>query len=198
MIAVRGSGSAIVKALRPLLPDGEIVIEVDRNGDMPLDVERYLFCAGVLRPKKIADQSAEEIAETFLINAGRVIQDCERIIEANDTARIAIIGSESAIKGCFDSSYSCAKAGVHAFVESKKLRTPEQQIICIAPSIIADAGMTQRREDIENLEQKKNAHPKRRFLDAIEVARIIRFLLYDCTIYLTGVTLRLNGGQHTI
>jgi NAD(P)-dependent dehydrogenase (short-subunit alcohol dehydrogenase family) len=73
---------------------------------------------------------------------------------------------------------------------------PQQQIVCVSPGIIEDAGMTVRREDRVNLARRRDMHPKRRFLRAIEVARMIHFLLYVDEGYTSGVVIRMNGGAH--
>lgn len=198
MIAVRGSGSAIVKVLREMLAvDKEMVVEVDRNAEMPLDADRYLFCAGVLRQKPIADQDHAEIAESFFVNAAYVIQDCDRLIARNDKARICVIGSESGFSWSYDGAYAAAKAALHRYVETKRLRTPAQQLIGIAPTIIRDARMTLARKDLADLDRRAAAHPKGRFLWAKEVARLVNFVLYEDDGFLSGTVLRMNGGAHT-
>lgn len=197
MIAIRGAGSAIVQALRPLLPADEMVVEVSRHAQMPADSNRHLFAAGVLYPKQIGDQDAAEIAESFFVNAAWVMQDCDRLIAANDHVRICVIGSESGFAGSFDGSYAASKAALHRYVETKRLRTPDQQLICIAPTIIRDAGMTLRRADLRSVDARAAEHPKRRWLAAIEVARLIRFCLYEDQGYLSGTVIRMNGGAST-
>lgn len=196
MLIVTGWGSAIVKALLPMLPVEERPVRADAY-DVPLDGDRYLFCAGLIRPKVIADQSEHEIAETFMANAGAVMQACDRIIGANDDARICVIGSESGFAWSFDGAYAAAKAALHRYVETKRLRTPEQQLLCLAPGIVGDAGMTLRRKDVEGLAMRCEQHPKRRFLAAEEVARLIHYALYIDRGYLSGTVIRMNGGEHT-
>lgn len=197
MIAIRGAASVIAQSLVPLLPEGEVVAEVGRRDAPPLGAERYLFCQGVINPARIVHQSDLTVAKTFLVNAGRVIRDCDRILEANDRARIVVIGSESGFAGSFDGAYAAAKAALHRYVETKRLRTADQQLVCIAPTIIRDAGMTTSRHDIADVDRRGEQHPKGRWLTAAEVARVIRFCLYEDRGYLTGAVIRMNGGAHT-
>jgi NAD(P)-dependent dehydrogenase (short-subunit alcohol dehydrogenase family) len=196
MIAIRGAGSKIVSELLPLLPPEEEVVRVPRLGDMPNCAERYLFCAGLLRPKRGVDQTADEIEESFAVNLWRVTDDIERIMASNVKARVCVIGSESGFAGSFDDVYAMAKQGLHRFVETKRLKSPYQQLVCIAPSIIQDCGMTVRRDDVSNLREKRARHPKQRFLQAAEVAKLVHFTLYQDLGYLSGVVIRLNGGAH--
>lgn len=193
MLVITGFGSAIVQALLPLLPVDEKPQRAEFR-DVPVTASRYLFCAGVLRPKPIAEQTDEEIAETFMVNAASVIQACDRIIAKNDQARICVIGSESGFAWSFDGAYAASKAALHRYIETKKLRTVDQQLVCVAPSIIGDAAMTTRRTDKQQLAKREMAHPKGRFLEAEEVARVVRFLLYGDRGYISGTVIRMNGG----
>ena len=71
---------------------------------------------------------------------------------------------------------------------------PQQQLVAVAPSIIEDSGMTKVRTDHENLAARCQANPKGRFLKAIEVARLVRFLLYDDKGYINNTVIEMNGG----
>ena len=106
-----------------------------------------------------------------------------------------MIGSESGFAWGFDGAYAGAKAALHCYVENKPLR-PKQQLVCIAPGIIEDAGMTERRMDKENLEKRRKDHPKHRFLTSDEVAKLAHFLLYVDQGYISNVVIRMNGGDH--
>jgi NAD(P)-dependent dehydrogenase (short-subunit alcohol dehydrogenase family) len=206
MLAVTGYNSRIVQELIPLLPEwdkpphissvvyGEKFFRACAAGERNFsECDRYVLCAGVIRPKTLSKQTAGEIVETMTVNCIRPMQLCDAILESNDTARICVIGSESGFVWSYDGAYAAAKAALHRYVETKKLR-PHQQLVAIAPSIIEDCGMTMAREDAENLERRKAEHPKRRFLRASEVARLIHFLLYQDEGYLSGTVIRMNGG----
>lgn len=202
MIAIRGINSKIAQELIKLLPTEEYLnaFAVGRDpvpGDSDLwHADRYFFCQGLLRPCQIGDQTEAERAEGFSVNAGQVIGACDRILETNPKARICVMGSESGFAWSYDGVYAAAKAALHRYVETKRLK-PDQQLVCVAPSIIADAGMTTRRDDQEILVSRLREHPKRRFLMSEEVARMVHFLLYVDHGYTTGVVIRMNGGAHT-
>lgn len=176
--------------LRPLLPEWEQVVRID--GEPPM-CERYLLCAGVIRSKTLCEQTQAEIDETFHVNCIRPMQLCDVILAQNENARICVMGSESGVAWSYDGAYAAAKAALHRYVETKKL-SPNQQLVCVAPSIISDTMMTMARKDTENLQRRKDSHPKKRFLTAIEVARLVHFLLYVDEGYLSGQVIRMNGG----
>jgi NAD(P)-dependent dehydrogenase (short-subunit alcohol dehydrogenase family) len=191
MLAVTGYGSRIVDELRKLLPADEQTLRIDDLADWSPD--RYLLCAGILRPLKLHEQTVAQITESMLVNLIRPMQLCDLILERNDKARICVIGSESGFSWSFDGTYAAAKAALHRYVETKKLK-PDQQLVCVAPSIIEDCAMTLRREDKENLERRRKAHPKQRFLKAVEIAKLIHFLLYVDQGYISNTVIRVNGG----
>lgn len=194
MIYVRGAKSAIAQELDTLCH----VVPVERGEQMPVSGDRYLFCAGLIRQKRITDQTEAEIAETFMVNAGSVIKECDRLLAVNPNARICIIGSESGFKGSFDASYAASKAAVHKYVETKRLPFPGQQIACIAPTHILNTGMCERRnaDGVEAMEKRRLEHQKQRWLQPVEVARLAHYLLCVDEGYLTNIVIRMNGGQN--
>jgi NAD(P)-dependent dehydrogenase (short-subunit alcohol dehydrogenase family) len=193
MLAVTGYRSKIVEELIPLLPEGEKLVAIAQEGPVMEEARRFLICAGMLRPARLTSQTVDEAAETMEVNCFRPIRLCEHILERFDDARICIMGSESGFTWSFDDAYAASKVSLHRYVETRKIG-PKQQLICIAPSIIEDAAMTLARDDHENLERRRLENPKKRFLMAREVAKLVHFCLYQDEGYLTGQVLRLNGG----
>lgn len=192
-LAVTGLRSRITEQLIGLLPDGETIIRIRPEGEYVPQADRFLLCAGLLRPKPITVQTPEEIAEGFRVNCAEPIKLCEAILQRNENARICVMGSESGFTWSFDGAYAAAKVALHRYVETRKL-LPTQQLICVAPSIIEDTAMTMARTDTENLERRRIGHPKKRFLKSAEVARLIHFLLYVDEGYISGQVIRMNGG----
>lgn len=152
---------------------------------------RYLFCHGLLRSKPLDDQTAAERDEGWLVNYISTATQCDWILRSNPTARICIIGSESAYQDSYDGCYAMAKRAIHGYVEGKRLRHAGQQLVAISPGIIEDCGMTTRRQDRQNLERRRNAQRRGRFALAREVAELARFLLYDAP-YISGTVVRMR------
>jgi NAD(P)-dependent dehydrogenase (short-subunit alcohol dehydrogenase family) len=172
-------------------PDNPEASISDRR-EFPLDADHYLFCQGLLRPKRMQDQTEAERAEGFEANLDSIKRACDAILAVNDSARICIIGSESAYLGSYDDVYAISKMLLHSYVERKEL-TPLQQIVAISPGIIEDCGMTTRRTDQNTLAFRKAQHPMRRFLRAREVAQLAHHLLFYQP-YIRNTVIRMNGG----
>ena len=194
MIAIRGYSSSMAQRLLPLLPDWETAIPVER-GSNNTEAERHLFCNGLIMPKRMIEMTPGEMLESWQANAGMTISQCNMILAVNPSARIVVIGSESGFAWSYDDCYAASKAALHRYVETKPLK-PQQQLVCIAPSIIGDSRMTRNRTDTDNLRRREMQHPKQRHLSMAEVCRMIHFLLYVDLGFVTGTTIRMNGGGH--
>lgn len=190
---IRGADSVIAQS--PVFAGH---IRVGRNELMPIEGGRYLFCQGLIRQKRREDQEESEILETLRVNYADVVWQCERLLKSNQNARICVIGSESAFKGSFDETYAESKRMLHRYVETKRLKYPGQQLVCVAPTCIEGSGMNLRRNEDGKavLAERLKTHPKGRWLQADEVARLVHYLLYIDDGYITNVVIRMNGGEH--
>ncbi len=203
MLYVTGSSTTIFKALLPMLPEGERIrnntADLSRPPhewllSLPVDADRYLLAAGFMSGQSPSDISRVDRMKTLAVNCLSVQTICQHVLEQNPLARICVVGSESGYSGSYDESYAEAKRAAHEFIEGFPIGSG-QQLVGVAPSIIKDSGMTQRRKDLANLGNLENTHPKGRFLAAKEVARLIHFLLYQDLGYITGTVVRINGGM---
>lgn len=194
-IVITGWRSAIAEEFRRLLRSNEEIVHgKPLEPNFPLGAERYLFCQGLLRPKRIEYQTDAEIREGIEVNFASIVRACDLIFASNTLARVCVIGSESGYRGSFDENYASAKELLHAYVEKKRLSSQLQQLVAISPGIIGDCRMTTSRTDIVNLERRRLEHPKKRFLLAAEVAAMARTLLYFQP-YVSGTVIRMHGGQ---
>lgn len=162
VIAVTGRRTTIVKELEAYEPIERI------EADLPL-TNKFVLAAGVLVGKPIADMSTLEAYDTVYVNLISTMRLCEHILQIPN-ARICVIGSFSGIKGSYDELYGASKAGIHHYIKTRKV-LDTQQLIGVAPTIISDSGMTERRGDYpEVLEKRKTVTAK-------EVADVVYGLL---------------------
>jgi NAD(P)-dependent dehydrogenase (short-subunit alcohol dehydrogenase family) len=191
-VGIGGARSTIAREFIKLLPDGAEPY-CDRLNELPLDCDRYLVCTGFLAGKAVSCISPEEAEATFRINFLDPARFCDRLLLHNPRARVCLIGSESGFAGSFDMAYAAAKAGLHLYVETKRLDHPEQQLVALAPTIIADSDMTQRRTDQNALAARAAATRHRRWLSAAEVAAQAYQALFIASPFLSNTVLRLHG-----
>lgn len=155
----------------------------------------YIFNIGVLIPKNIVEQNADEIYNSLSINAIFIIKSCEYILSNNKNARIFIVGSESGRKGSFDTTYFLAKSMLRAYVRQRMLKSPDQQLLLLSPSTIEDSKMTQERTDVERVNQYRQLHPKGRFLFCDEVVLYLSDIIKNPSTYLSNTEIEINGGK---
>jgi NAD(P)-dependent dehydrogenase (short-subunit alcohol dehydrogenase family) len=162
---------------------------------LPANCDRYFLCAGVLYGLQAADMLEHERVTTVAVNFSDVVTFCDEVLDVNCNARICIVGSESGYAGSYDMLYAGAKAALHMYVERKKLKWPGQQLVCIAPTIVENSGMTQRRTDLDGTLERGQARRRGKWLQAEEVARLAHYALYVDSGALCNTVVRLNGGN---
>lgn len=176
-LAVTGFRTTIVQALRALLPAGEEIVRVPMDTsrmEEPLRVpkaERFLLAAGMLLGKPMSEYTTADYGQMLACNVVNPIRICEWVLATNPTARICVIGSESARTGSFDKVYAATKAALHAYVQQRRVREG-QQLVLVSPPIILDSGMTARRPDRDRLVETRYT------CSAPDVAAIVHKLLY--------------------
>lgn len=187
-LAIDNPRSSIARKLIELVPD-ETIVGADAVAD------RYLFCGGFLAGHKLTDLAPHDANRSFADNFVTIASRCDWIIETNREARIAIIGSLSGDQGSYDMAYAGAKAAMHLYIGQKRLLGHQQQLVGIAPAVIWDTGMTQRRGDLALCEKRGAATRRGRWLLASEVAALIHFLLYVDTGSISNTVIRMTGGN---
>lgn len=177
MIGVTGYRTTIVQELAKLVsvPVFRLNANLGQFGGvfvLPDYVDHFVLAAGVLRQAPIVEQSSFDVRISLAVNLVSVVRLCEVILAQRPHARICVIGSESGFKGSFDETYAMCKAAIHAYVTWKTV-TDSQSLMCIAPPIIRDSGMTYRRNDYPAVIDS------RRTVTAREVAEKVKSMLFD-------------------
>ncbi|TAK83393.1 MAG: SDR family oxidoreductase [Aquabacterium sp.] len=158
----------------------------------PINVDRYLICTGYLAGKSIDEIRSDHLAETFSRNFAEIARFCDKVFAIRPEARVCIIGSESGFAGSYDMAYAGAKAAIHLYIETKRLKYAEQMIVGIAPGIIWDSNMTQSRDDRELLSDVSDHNRLGRWISAKEVAELAHYLLMEASPAVSGQIIRMR------
>ena len=169
------------------------VVDIYDIRKAPIDCDEYLLCAGVLVGKRIGEMTQEEIDKTMSVNFSDVAAFCVKLFDYNKHAKVCIIGSASGVKGSYDMAYAGAKAAMHLYVESKRLTHPRQHLVCVAPTIISDSAMTERRTDLGDCMKRGRERRLGRWLRASEVAEIAYFAMHQPA--LCNTVIHAQGGN---
>ncbi len=118
----------------------------------------------------------------------------------NQKSSIVTISSIAADFGMpFHASISMCKASVEALTRSLAAEwAPKIRLNCIAPSLVK----TKMTERLTNTELKKETiqkkHPLKQIGDTSDISNMISFLLSEKSKWITGQTIRIDGGMSTI
>lgn len=156
--------------------------------------DRYFICTGYLAGKKVNEHRYKGTCKSWDINYIDIASFLDRLFQVNKSAKVCVIGSYSGIKGSYDMAYAGAKAALHLYVKTKKLKYPEQNLICLAPTIIEDTNMTQNRNDLEECLERGRNTKLGRWLKAEEVARVANNLIDEVS--LCNSVIEMTGGAH--
>ena len=152
--------------------------------------------AGILRDRTIAKMSLQEWREVIDVNLSGVFHCCKWGLEIlRDGGAIVSMGSLSAEAGFHgQSNYAAAKAGVQGMTRalSRECARRSIRVNAVAPGLI-DTSMAATIPEHVRAEMQK-AIPWRRFGQAQEVADAVLFLCSPLAGYITGHTLRVDGG----
>lgn len=152
----------------------------------------FLINIGLLQGCHIIDSDLDSALLSYQTNCLSIVRLVEELLRAKFDAKILIIGSESAEKGSYDTSYFLGKAALTAFVLERQVSS-DQQLNIVSPSMIEDGGMTLMREDQWNVDRARQAHPKGALLTLKELCRAC-CVIFECP-YICNENIRINGGK---
>lgn len=166
-----------------------------------LDVEVLVNNAGMTKDNLIFRMSPEDftkVIETNLNSAFYLSKLFARPMMKRRSGRIINISSISGIKGNpGQANYSASKAGLIALTKTlaKELGGKNILVNAVAPGFI-ETKMTEDLSDAVKTEMLNNI-PIKRFGNANEVAKVIRFLASEDASYITGQVISVDGGLNT-
>ncbi len=189
------AGSALVASADVRDPDAVAAMMAmvrDRLGGLDILVNN----AGILRDRTIAKMSLAEWREVIDVNLSGVFHACKFGLEIlRDGGCIVNMGSLSAEGGFVgQSNYSAAKAGVQALtrVLSRECARRAIRVNAIAPGLIDTAMAATIPEPVRA--QMTALIPLRRLGQPADVAAAVLFLSSPLASYITGHTLKVDGG----
>jgi len=173
-------------------------ISADELPDLQ-NIDSLVYCPGSINLKPISRLSLDDFREDFEINvlgAVKAIQKYLPLLKAGNHPSILLFSTVAAKLGMpFHASIATAKSGIEGLVKSLAAEfAPTIRINAIAPTVTnTDLAAKLLRNDkmIENIKER---HPLKKFLDPKEVAEMAHFLISDKTTSLTGQVFEMDCG----
>lgn len=151
--------------------------------------------AGITRDNILAMMSEDEfrdVIDTNLLGCFNMMKACSRSFIRNKYGKIINISSVSALLGLAGQcNYAASKAGIIAMTKSaaRELASRNVCVNAIAPGFIT----TDMTKELESEDIMKNI-PLKRLGKPEDVANLALFLASEASDYITGETIRIDGG----
>lgn len=171
--------------------------------DLPPVLDGLVYLPGSITLKPFHRLTAEDFLHDFQVNclgAAEVIRQALPSLKAAPSASIVLFSTVAAAQGMpFHASIAAAKGAVEGLALSLAAElAPKIRVNVIAPSL-TDTPLV---GSLLNTEAKRETaakrHPLQRFGDPEQVAELAAFLLSDAAAFMTGQTLRPDGGLSAI
>lgn len=153
--------------------------------------------AGFYRHQSVLETSAEDWMRTLGINLDGTFWTIQAAIpHINEGGAITLVSSMAGERGSADAAhYSAAKGGILGLTKAlARQLAPRIRVNVVTPGLI-DTKMVAPLKSKRGPELEK-ATPMGRFGTAAEVADAVIFLSSNASSFITGETLRVNGGIH--
>lgn len=204
------NGNSVIAAARHTESLAELGIPVqpfDALAPTPLDLppalDGLVYFPGSINLKPFHRLSIEDFLTDFHINclgAMAAIQSALPALKAAPAASIVLFSTIAVAQGMpFHASIAAAKGAVEGMARSLAAEfAPKIRVNVIAPSL-TDTPLA---SPLLNTDAKRDAaakrHPLQRVGDPDQTAKLVSYLLSDDSSFLTGQTLRPDGGLSTV
>lgn len=203
-------GHTVIAAARNPGPLAELGIQVQpfdalhpAKLDLPAVLDGLVYCPGTITLKPFHRLTADDFLTDFGVNclgAVSAIQAALPALKAAPAASIVLFSTVAVAQGMpFHASIAAAKAAVEGLARSLAAElAPKIRVNVIAPSL-TDTPLA---SNLLGSEMKREAaakrHPLQRVGDPEHTAALVDFLLSDAAGFITGQTLRPDGGLSSI
>ncbi|MCM4173377.1 SDR family NAD(P)-dependent oxidoreductase [Arenibacter sp. TNZ] len=211
----KGIGNAIVRTLI----DSHKIINISRsspeqihanlthfNCDVLRDelpeitaMDALVYCPGSINLKPIARLSLKDFRDDFEINvigAVKVIQKYLDVLKKSEMPSVLLFSTVASKLGMpYHASIATAKSGVEGLVKSLGAElAPTIRINAIAPTVTDTQLASKLLRNDKMIENIKERHPLKKFLDPMEVAGMAEYLLSDKATSISGQIFEMDCG----
>lgn len=163
------------------------------------DIDALIYCPGSINLKPINRLSIDDFKEDFEINVLGAVRTIQFYLDAlkngNDPAMLLFSTVAVKMGMPFHASIATAKAGVEGLVKSLAAElAPTVRVNAIAPTVTDTSLASKLLRNERMIENIKDRHPLKRFLDPAEVAQMATYLISDKTRSISGQIFEMDCG----
>jgi NAD(P)-dependent dehydrogenase (short-subunit alcohol dehydrogenase family) len=163
------------------------------------EIDGIVFSAGINFPMNFEDVSDEQYSRILQLNTNscrKILQHFLPGMRTRNFGRIVAISSTySTLSRLGRSSYSISKAALEAIIRSVAVENAEFNIIAnsILPGFV-ETSLTHKNNNEEQIKKLLERVPIKRLGTPDEVAKLAAFLMAPENTYLTGQSIKIDGG----
>jgi 3-oxoacyl-[acyl-carrier protein] reductase len=169
------------------------------NANTNLDFDAIILSAGISTPRDFMEVEDTEYIQTLEINlnSNRVL--LKAVLPGMEKRKfgriVAVSSSYSTITKAGRSSYSISKAALEALIRSIALENAQSNILAnsIVPGFI-ETPLTHKNNTRSQIDRVLERIPMQRLGSPMEVASLASFLISEENSYITGQSIRIDGG----
>lgn len=198
------------KTLAMMEPGNHQIHVCDITDDDQLDslvdelpqLDGFSNCVGVAKVMFVKFLSKKAIDEVLETNAVAPISLTQKLVRKKKFSRKSSIVYTSSLSGVYtvhygDSLNAVSKGALNAFAKSAALDLGAQgiRVNCVNPGVVAtEAAFAGTILTEEEMKEKQQYFPLRRFGEPKDIALAIIYLLSDASTWITGVNMPIDGG----
>lgn len=163
------------------------------------DADHLIYCPGSINLKPISRLSVEDFQEDFNINvlgAVKAIKKYLPILKKGNHPSILLFSTVAVKLGMpFHASIATAKAGIEGLTKSLAAElAPTIRVNAIAPTVTNTSLASKLLRNEKSMEQMKERHPLKKYLEPEEVASMASFLISENATSITGQIFEMDCG----
>lgn len=218
-VVIIGGSKGVGKAIVTTLMDSHRIINLSRsapekvhpnlthyNVDILKDelpeitpMDALVYCPGSINLRPIARLGLEDFRDDFEINvvgAVKAIQKYLGVLKQSERPSILLFSTVATKLGMpFHASIATAKSGVEGLVKSLGAElAPSIRINAIAPTVTDTQLASKLLRNEKMIENIKERHPLKKFLDPKEVAQLAEYLISDKASSISGQIFQMDYG----
>jgi 3-oxoacyl-[acyl-carrier protein] reductase len=180
------------------LSESELILDWINANTNP-DFDAIILSAGINTPQNFMDVENTEYLRTLEINlnSNRVL--LKAVLPGMEKRKfgriVAVSSSYSTITKAGRSSYSVSKAALEALIRSIAVENAQSNILAnsIVPGFI-ETPLTHKNNTRSQIDKVLERIPMQRLGSPMEVANLASFLISEENSYITGQSIRIDGG----